>query len=283
MAFSWKRATVGGGGYVSGIDVTINSGTITKICWADACGAYKYNNTSGIWDQLINRGSFPSNVVGANLNNGGGHWRSSCYAGAIAPSDPSRMYIAFEPAGPQDPQDAGGAVFISSDGGASFIKTTGWGTSDSAFYGNYDVIKQTQRKMSVDPVNADVVYVGYPNGRVSYDAGATWAAVPSVTNPSATAGGHVVPMCGFCFDTTSGTVTNTGGTGVRTARVYLVSPGNGVWKSEDGGVTFAHSASSPTLAVRLVRPLIARSPPMVFIMLPTNQTCIASPPVVQVA
>jgi len=165
---------------------------------------------------------------------------------AMWPHDPNILYVA-----------AGDAIWKTTDGGASWTPTNGFGTAFS---------------MAIDPTNANVVYAGY-NGFVTktIDGGDTWdLAMEGMVNPSvfsltidpanpnvlyagtAGAGGYR-SVDGAATWTPLGVDTTVWSVLVDpsdSSVVYAGSNGTGVYRSTDGGVTFAR-AGSPRVGVVL--------------------------------
>jgi hypothetical protein len=232
----WQTLKLGGGGLVSGIDVTLDPGgtTETKLIRTDVGGGYIFNETTQRWDQLITTTRMPStDVLPTPLT-----YLQGVYEIAAAPSNTDTIYIAYHT------QGGGGRVFKSADHGARFARTAfppipnmDANDSRSKTYGP---------KMAVDPQNENVVYIGTLAGAFfTVDGGLTWNSIRGVTQP--TAG---IPIIGFAFDKTSGKTASTGTTGGRTNTVWLISHGSGTWKSTDAGLTFSRVLGGPTDARR---------------------------------
>ena len=250
----WAQVAIGAGGAVTGVNVTLNGGVVTKFVRTDASGAYRFNNATQMWEQLITRARMPATDVGASYANGQ-LFMNGCYEIVAAPSDNTRVYMLYNASGPSAHN---GFVFVSNDGGSTFARTAGviGGSGvDIRDVANIDPIKQMGYKMAVDPVNKDICYAGTcsPTGGlakayVTFNGGTTWAVVPSIPDSTGSISGYLRPTLGFCFDVTSGTTANSGGTGVKTNTVYCVVQGSGVWRTTDGGTSWALATGSPNNA-----------------------------------
>lgn len=218
---SWKPTALGPGGQVTGIDIAPDG---TRVCKTDVGGAYFFDTTLNKWRQVI--------TVGTGMPFGGA-WEIR-----VAPSNPSRVYLVN-----------GSSVYRNDAKGVgtwtltSFPALVGNSCNSGSATASNGANKFTNQKLAVDPNNQDVVYFATNNNgvQVSFDAGATAAAVSGVTASTTGPGG-----AGLCFDASSGTVTVGGQT--RTKIIYIPSYGNGVWQSTDGGVTWAQigAGTGPT-------------------------------------
>jgi photosystem II stability/assembly factor-like uncharacterized protein len=224
MTTTWQPVKIGGGGYITGID--ISSDGLTRVLRTDTFGAYIWNESEGIWDLLVAYDRLPSDTRGPTFQGYG------VYAIAVAPTNSAIIYMAWR-----------GYVFKSTDRGVTWTKTAKAqrndmspnGESPSAFGS-----RLVNRKLAVDPANADVVYCSSDTGGVfeTDDGGANWAQVSTGSIPVSTDGfGHTI-----CFDATSGT------TGGKTNRIVINSTGNGIYETTDAGSSWANiaAASGPT-------------------------------------
>lgn len=210
--FSWKPLRIGAGGYLTGLDIAPDG---TKVVRCDtAAGAYIWSDTKAQWMPLLTSTSMPAGEWGHEVGAAVG-----VYAIAIAPSNSSRIYIVFN-----------NRLYRSDNKGATFTKTAMAAiTADPN-----DNYRALGKKMAVDPANPDVVFVGCQvNGLfISRDGGASWLRPASIPNPASLRGVRIA------FDPSS---TANGATPV----VYVSSQGNGIYRSSDGGKTFALLAGSP--------------------------------------
>ena len=152
MATTWRPVKIGGGGFISGIDIAPDG---KKVCRTDTYGAYLFNVGTGLWEQLVTSLSMP--VADAGVGTGVG-----VYEIVIAPSNTARFYMTYN-----------GYVFRSDNSGATWTRTAF--TQDTDANPN-DSFRGFGPKMAVDPQNADIVYVGVPSGLfVTENAGTSWA------------------------------------------------------------------------------------------------------------
>jgi photosystem II stability/assembly factor-like uncharacterized protein len=140
------------------------------------------------------------------------------YEVRIAYSNSNRLYIYYN-----------GQIYRSDDKGKHWLSTLFPKIIDSP----NDNYRALGKKMAVDPINPDVVYVGSPSNGifVTKNGGRSWQqlkAIPNGMMESGTAIGHV----GITFDHTSGT------TDGKTNSIYLPSWGYGIWQSVDAGETW---------------------------------------------
>ena len=210
MTTTWRPLKIGGGGFISGIDIAPDG---TKVCRADVYGAYLYGG--GVWNQLVTVLSMP--VADAGVGTGVG-----AYEIVVAPSNSARFYMLYN-----------GYVFRSDNSGQTWTRTAF--TQDTNANPN-DSFRGFGPKMAVDPQNSDIVYAGVPSGLfVTENAGASWAAVGGIATPSPAAAGLIV-----AFDPNSGV------SGGKKQGIYASSYGTGVYRSTNGGTSFALTASTPT-------------------------------------
>lgn len=220
-AESWKPLKLGGGGWITGIDIAPNG---TMVARTDTFGAYIWNAGTSQWDQLCTAISIES-VAGA-------------YEIRVAPSDTTRLYMLNQ-----------GYFFSSSDSGLNWTRRTNFAQMPAADGNANDTHRYWGPKMAVDPNNADIVYVGTPHGGVRYttDGGATWNQIATGTiafcnttdDSDATYPGH--PGIAFYDSSHPGTppVTQT---------IYVPSFGTGVYLTTNGGANWAllNSTGMPT-------------------------------------
>jgi hypothetical protein len=234
MTTSFHLMPIGGGGQVTNIDWATTSSPL--LCTTDVGGGYIWNAITTQWDQLITTVRIPAAFVGLNgsnvFNRLGG-----VYALASAPNTPTRVYLIY---GPSTGGDANQYAFVSNDTAATFTQLTNWTVvmADPNSHGTSGYVIEGP-KIAVDPNNKDVLYVATP-GKMNFsnDGGVTWTASFSGATFSSSKPG------GISFGPAASTTTVGGQT--RTTTVWLNSPGNGVYKSTDGGQTFSLITSSTT-------------------------------------
>jgi hypothetical protein len=206
---NWKPLALGGGGFVTGLDVAPDG---TMVSRTDTYGAYIWNGTQ--WQQLVTSTSMPSSFVIPNSGQG-------VYEIQIAPSNTNILYMMFD-----------GDVFVSTNKGASWTQTSfSQVTADPN-----DPFRMNGQKMAVDPNNPNVVYVGTPqNGLfVTTNGGVTWQNVSAVP-VSQSASGIYPGITGIMFDPALGKNAQ-GNTNV----IFGSSWGNGVYESTNGGASWSN-------------------------------------------
>ncbi len=216
---SWTRLQIGAGGWVSGIDVAADG---TKVIRCDTYNAYLWSNATARWEPMLTALSMPAGEFSHETVGEPG-----VYEVAIAPSNSSIMYVVFN-----------GFVFKTTNRGVSFTKT-----AMTKFTGGpNDGYRSFGRKMVVDPVNPDVVYLGTQAEGLYYttNGGTSWtrhAQIPA----SLTAAGIAI-----AFDPSRGSQ------GGRTQGIFVSSQGSGVYQSVNAGQSFALTPSTPKAHRRMV-------------------------------
>jgi hypothetical protein len=204
----WRVLPVGGGGWLTGIDLSPDGSV--KLVRADTYGAYRWSEPRGLWTQLVTRQSMSAADV--SVDSGAG-----VYEIRVAPSLPTRIYMAYA-----------GRVYRSDDSGGHWSRTAFEKTAMDA----NDAFRTFGAKMAVDPVNADIVYVGTPRAglRTSVDGGRTWSTARDVPASLETGEGGYPGIAGLAFDKSSGAIAG------QTRIIYAASFGHGVYRSTNGGV-----------------------------------------------
>lgn len=214
---TWHDLKIGGGGFVTGIDIAPDG---TKVIRTDTYGAYLWDGTQ--WDQLVSTSSMPSNVLAVDNNAG-------VYEIRVAPSNSNILYMTYL-----------GNVYRSANKGATWSQTTFPNSTSTAasVAGGGDSYRYDGQKLAVDPANPNVVYAGTTNDGlwVTSDGGNTWTRVSGVPAGVDNEGG----MTGITFDPSSGT------TGGKTNTIYVGSWGKGVWQSTNAGGTWMQLTGGPT-------------------------------------
>lgn len=239
----WQYVALGSGGQLTSLDIAPDG---TMVCCLDTHGAVVweanayapgYPGGRGKWRRLVTKKTIPSMTVPLTTDGGG-------YSIRVAPSNSNRFYLYLSDGYLYRTDDRCATPFVRTN----FAKKAAHGNSDTKFI---------RYKMAVDPVNADVLFVGTPGngGLVTADAGNTWSAVPTVAAATAYYGsdagqgtGNMVEYRGgnlWAFDPTSAT----SGSPLRTQVLYAGSYGVGVYKSSDAGAswTLLNSSGMPTL------------------------------------
>jgi hypothetical protein len=228
--FTSKPLKIGAGGWLIGMDIAPDG---TAVVRTDTYGAYLLNRTTATWSQLVTTTSMPSSWV--NTDNVAG-----VYSIAIAPSNSSRMYMTYA-----------GHAFVTSNKGATWTETGLTPYDDTNPTAN-DTHRTNGRKTAVDPANPDVVYVGTPQGGIflSTNGGTSFSAVTGVPTSGFVNAqgydqyvGHLI-----IFDHTSSVVGS--GASARTQTIYASSYGNRIYRSTNGGTSWAQLTGGPTGRIR---------------------------------
>ncbi|MCE9621063.1 MAG: hypothetical protein K8R99_01825 [Actinomycetia bacterium] len=172
--YIWRAMPVGAGGYVTGIVATAAS-PAAMYARTDVGGAYRWEPASQQWTQLLDATSLPGARPGDVL---------SVDSIAVAPSLGSRVYLALgndENPAPDTPVAGAGRILVSDDSGAT------WRAADQRWFisGNQRFRAGSER-LVVDPANPDHVLFGSSREGLfqSFDAGATWAPIPTSMVPA---------------------------------------------------------------------------------------------------
>ncbi len=203
-AYRWDALEIGGGGYVTGLEIH-DDGTL--FARTDVGGAFVYDRATSRWQQVLLHDTVEDPV-------------ESDYqveAVAIAPSDSSRLYLS---AG-NSFDDARGRVLVSSDGGATWTA----GAQRFAIDGNAEWRTGGER-LGVDPSNPDIVWLGTRAEGLfrSVDGGLSFDPIDGVPNGAAWEPG--LDRAGITF------------VEVVADAVTVGVAGDGVFRSTDDGVTW---------------------------------------------
>jgi xyloglucan-specific exo-beta-1,4-glucanase len=242
QAYTWKNVvTGGGGGFVD--DIIFNQKQKDLIyARTDIGGAYRWNPTTSSWTQLLDWvGPSQSNMVGVESL-------------ATDPVDPNRLYIA---AGTYTNSwtSMNGVILRSTDQGKTFQQTP----MPFKMGGNMPGRGMSER-LAVDPNNDAILYFGARSGNglwKSTDYGVTWNKVtnfpdtgPFAENPNDSSGylSDPIGVVWVTFDPSTGKA----GSATRTIYVGVADNGSGadnVYRSTDGGATWAAIPGEPTCSV----------------------------------
>jgi xyloglucan-specific exo-beta-1,4-glucanase len=232
--YTWRNVAIGGGGgFVPGI---VFNTTEQNLIYArtDIGGAYRWDQSSGRWIPLLDWVGFDDwNLTGVDSI-------------ATDPVDPNRLYIA---AGTYTNEwtNQNGAILRSTDRGNSFQRTN----LPFKVGGNMPGRSMGER-LAIDPNRNSILYFGARSGNGlwrSTDFGATWARVTSfpvagtyVEDPSNSYTGDITGVVWVTFDRRTGTPGNT----TQTIYVGVADTGNSVYRSTNGGATWAAVPGQPT-------------------------------------
>ncbi len=220
----FRPLRLGGGGFV--VDLDFSPDGRTRIVRTDVHGAYIWDDPTREWKQLINATSMPADdtYVGKGSS-------ISVYAIRIAPSDPSRLYMAA-PAHPGIPS----YVYRSDDRGARWTRTKFAPVEMSVASAG----RLMGPKMAIDPRNPDIVLMGDTAGQIyrTADGGQSWTTIDQAQIPLG-----AEPAIAFAHQT---------GTGASTSVVYAATGANGVYRSTDGGLRWMRTEGGPRSVNRIV-------------------------------
>jgi photosystem II stability/assembly factor-like uncharacterized protein len=214
---TWRPVRIGAGGYLTGLDISADGST--RLVRTDTYGAYIWNDTFSKWTQLVTKNSMPA--IDIKVDNAAG-----VYEIRVAPNLPTRVYMAYR-----------GYIYRSDSRGSHWARTPFPIVSMNA----NDNFRTWGQKISIDPINPDVVYFGTPqNGLfVTTDGGASWQAVSGVPASKAVNGNTFPGIAGIVFIPSSGT------TAGKTNTILAASYGNGVFKSTNAGASWSAIAGGP--------------------------------------
>src|SRR5215813_5180648 len=231
--YTWRNVVInGGGGFVPGI---VFNTTEQNLIYArtDIGGAYRWDQSAGRWIPLLDWVGFDDwNLTGVDSL-------------ATDPVDPARLYIA---AGTYTNEftTQNGAILRSTDRGNTFQRTN----LPFKVGGNMPGRSMGER-LAIDPNRNSTLYLGARSGNGlwrSADFGATWTRVTSfpvsgtyVEDPSNSYTGDIIGVVWVTFDRRTGTPGNT----TQTIYVGVADKGNSVYRSTDGGATWAAVPGQP--------------------------------------
>lgn len=227
-AYNWNNARIVGGGFIPGIIYNTKEKDL-KYIRTDMGGAYRWDTTNNKWIPLTDWVGFDD-------------WNSlGCESLATDPVDPDRVYIA---AGTytNDWTTQNGKILRSSDRGKTWQSTT----LPIKLGGNMPGRSMGER-LVIDPNNNNILYLGTRSGNglwKSTDAGVTWAKVSSFTAVGNYSDDYFKDQIGVVwvtFDSTSAKGTS----GSQTIYVGVADTNNTIYKSTDGGATWAAVEGQP--------------------------------------
>ena len=236
--YTWGNVRFDGGGFVSAI---VTSRIQKNLAYArtDVGGAYRWDVTSGSWIPLMDWvGESVLGMMGTE-------------AIAMDPQDASKLYIL---GGTEYFTNGRTWILRSSDYGATFDTTEV--TSLFKAHGN-GMGRQSGEKLAVDPRNGKNIWCGSRlNGLFkSTDGGKTWAKADTLGSKT---GGSLVNDNGISFvvfDSASGTV----GGATKTFYVGIGRTSNNLYRTTDGGATFAPVTGGPATLMPLRAVVAGRS------------------------
>jgi photosystem II stability/assembly factor-like uncharacterized protein len=230
--YTWKPMVITAGGWVTGMVV---HPTTPNVIYArtDVGGAWKWDANTQRWTQIFTEDRFEASYI--NTDDPGvapGVHRARAYQVESIALAPSNANIVFLASG-NTIDEAKGVLFRSVDGGNTFQKTN---LNGVAMYGNGDHRFYGER-IAVDPNNTDIVYFGSRKDGVwrSTNGGIDWTLIPAATLPfGLPVNGNAAGIVSIVFDPASPLISG------RTSRIYAAVAGEGVYKTEDAGVTWSN-------------------------------------------
>lgn len=213
---------VGAGGFLRNIYIASDGTMVTR---ADTMGCWTYNAAatnpgnaggSGAWGNVVTATSMPT----ADWTPGDAHGCEEIIA-----YDATRIYVNYN-----------GFVYYSGNAGLTFTRGTGF-TKDAIVGGSQQTFSNL---IAVDNQNPDFVMASSSGNQIfissnaTSGASATWTGVSTASVPAG-------DQMGVCVDPQS---TITGG---KRQTWYAWSQGNGVYKTTNGGSTWASTSSQTTI------------------------------------
>lgn len=234
--YDWSKVKIGGGGYVPGI---IFNPAEKDLIYArtDMGGAYRWDARSNSWIQLLDSVSFDK----ANL--------AGVESLATDPVDPDRVYIA---AGTYNNEwtDMKGVILRSQDRGKT------WHSTELPFkFGANMPGRDMGERLAIDPNNNRIIYFGTRGDDLhggtgnglwrSNNYGVTWKKVDSFPDEGQFKDyfNNALGIVWIVFDK------NTGSKNKTTQTIYVGvgdKEGNNIYRSTDGGETWAPVPGQPT-------------------------------------
>jgi len=203
--YLWKPVAIGAGGFITGYDVDKTGET--RVARTDVHGAYIWLSRENRWAQLATSSNMPPpfrKQAGA---------AEGVFEIVVAPSDANRIFMAMA-----------GHILRSDNRGATFVDVTN-GLPPLTFQPNGE-FRNSGPFMAVSPSDPALVFLGAPEKGLwrSADAGISWTHVISLP---ASIPQHAAPL--IFFEESAGRPRG---------RLWVISPGNGVFVSSDAGRSF---------------------------------------------
>ncbi len=235
QTYNWRNVEIVGGGYVPGIVFNASEPDLV-YARTDIGGAYRWNPSTNRWVPLLDWIGFDDwNLTGVDSL-------------ATDPVDPSRLYVL---AGTYTNAwtNQNGAVLRSTDRGATFARTNLPFKSGGNMPG-----RNMGERLAIDPNRNATLYLGARSGNGlwrSTDFAASWARVTSfpatgtyVQDPNDPNGylNDPIGVTWVVFDPRTGSA----GNATQTLYVGVADLGTSIYRSTNGGTTWAALAGQPT-------------------------------------
>lgn len=216
---AFKRMRIGGGGFVTDIDISPDGET--RLIRTDVYGCYIWSvdqDPQGQWSQLVTKSSMLDGIPRFGESIG-------CYDVRCAPSSPTRIYMATA-TGHDKINPRRHAIFRSDDRGRTFRRTKA-----PEMLLNFQE-RLNGPKMAVHPHDPDVVLIGDARGVIfqTTNGGANWNRVADIPMGEAPT---------ICFGPTGRTI-------------YVSTGSNGIFASKDEGRHWSRIPGGPSKVTRMV-------------------------------
>ncbi len=227
--YNWKNVAIGGGGYCLDIKThPIDATALFASC--DVSGLFKWDYSAQTWRNL-------NNVF--NVDNSGLY---GCDGFALHPTNANIIYAYFG----KYTCETNSGIFKSTDSGNTWtlLKNVRGGANQNFRY--------VQNPLVIDPRNPNRIYCGTRTEglQITNDAGITWQTATTV--PLGNTGD---PINCYWLDNAIGIrsviIDPNTSIGTNSANIYAAIYGTGIYKSTNGGVSFALMPGSPTLINRI--------------------------------
>ncbi len=221
-SYTWKPMKIGGGGWVTGLDVNPTEKNLLYVR-TDVSGAYRWNQATTSWKQVVTTSTMPAGSLSYGKYSG-----VDSLVGA--PKNPNIAYMAF--AG-QAYEEAEGQIYKSTNRGDTWTATNFAPHKIKMEPNGHG--RQEGERLAVDPKNSDIVYYGsMGNGLwLTQDGGANWSQIKGIPSGTPKHGVNTV-----VFDR------NNPDTGSRTRVAYSTVDQGGIYKTSDAGATWTQIAES---------------------------------------
>jgi hypothetical protein len=214
--WEWNSVNLQGMGWVTGLVIQKTAPHLIYIK-TDVGGAYRYDRNEKTWINLH---------FGINMDD---KHEASIESIAIDPRDSEAVYVAVN-----GTHGTGGEVYQSLDRGATWL-STGLKQHEVYIGGNDSLRAEIGERLTVDPANSTLYFASRNDGLWRKPVDREWSKVDGL--PTGAFCEKDAGCGGFsfvAFDEAAGTAGN-GNTGV----FYVGAFGQGVYKTADGGETFA--------------------------------------------